>query len=278
MSLLHLSSLRRLSWALSTTLLLAGCAPTRPPLPEPPGHRVTGYLAPDAAPDSRALVPPPPAPGSAAMALDEAVAVQALALRGSARWDQARRDADLRFPDGAQQFACALGVAVDPLRAPHLYQLLSRTRADASAATRSAKRQYLRPRPFMVNDAPTCTPEEEADLREGGSYPSGHTAIAWTWALLLAELDPAHGDALLARGRSLGEGRLVCNVHWNSDVVAGRVVGAATVARLQADAGFRRDMQAARGEIARARRDGATPARDCAGEAAALAPRPADAL
>ena len=34
-------------------------------------------------------------------------------------------------------------------------------------------------------------------------------------------------EALLARGRAFGESRNVCNAHWYSDVVAGRLVGAA---------------------------------------------------
>ena len=37
--------------------------------------------------------------------------------------------------------------------------------------------RYQRARPFVENGAPTCTPEDEADLRGNGSYPSGHTAI-----------------------------------------------------------------------------------------------------
>jgi acid phosphatase (class A) len=259
-------------------IVLASCSCSslpRPPVPEPPGYRVAGYLAPAQAPDSLALVPPPPAPGSAGLALDEAVSRQAQALHGTPRWQQAGRDADLAFPAGAQQFACPLGIAVDPDRTPHLYRLLSQLRADGSAAVRAAKKHYDRPRPFAVNHLGTCTPGEETDA--GGSYPSGHTAVGWSWALVLAELDPAHATAILQRGRSIGDGRLVCNVHWNSDVVAGRTLAAALVARLHDDPGFRRDMAAARREIARARRTGPAPQQDCAAEAAALDARPAEA-
>ncbi|MCD7098571.1 phosphatase PAP2 family protein [Stenotrophomonas sp. MMGLT7] len=262
-------------------LALAGCsapAARAPTAPEPPGHRVAGYLPPDAVPDSLLLVPAPPQAGSAAAALDDTVNREALALRGSARWQQASRDAELGFPAGAQQFSCALGIDIDPAQTPHLYQLLSRVRADAGAATRTAKQRYQRPRPFMVNHQPTCTPDDEAGLRGNGSYPSGHTSIGWAWALVLSEIDPANADRLLARGRNYGESRLVCNVHWQSDVLQGRFMGAAAVARLHGSAEFRRDLEAARSEIAAARAGGLKPSRDCAAEAAALQVRPASAL
>ena len=115
-----------------------------------------------------------------------------------------------------------------------------------------------------------CTPEERKSLLESGSYPSGHAAAGWAWALILAEIAPERLDAILARGLAFGESRVVCNVHWESDVAAGRILGAGVVARLHADAGFRQDLEAAREEVAAARAKGLKPRRDCADEAAAL--------
>jgi acid phosphatase (class A) len=125
----------------------------------------------------------------------------------------------------------------------------------------------------MLNNQPTCTPDEEEMLRQDGSYPSGHTAIGWGWGLILSQLDPDNGEALVARGRSFGESRNVCNVHWYSDVVAGRMVAAAAVAKLQTNAEFRAAMTAAAADIASARGQGLAPKRDCEAEAAALATR-----
>jgi acid phosphatase (class A) len=79
-----------------------------------------------------------------------------------------------------------------------------------------------------VNKEPTCTPDEEKFLITNGSYPSGHAAIGWAWALILSEIAPEQTDAILARGRAFGENRLICNVHWQSDVIAGRLMGAAS--------------------------------------------------
>ena len=240
-------------------------------VPESRPGRAIGYLAPAAIPDSRVLVPAPPAIGSAALEHDHQVMRAALALRGTPRFEQAHRDADLEFPFAAGTFACALGVRIDAQRTPATWRLLRRTLADAAASTRTAKEHHQRPRPFVENGAPTCTPDDEAGLRGNGSYPSGHAAIGWIWALLLAQAAPEHTGALLARGRSYGESRLVCNVHWNSDIVQGRFLGSGTFARLQSDPVYQADMAAATAELAAARAQGFAPDRDCKAEAAALA-------
>jgi acid phosphatase (class A) len=148
--------------------------------------------------------------------------------------------------------------------------LLRRTLTDAGLAPYAAKNAYQRERPFMVNGEPTCTPDDEEALRKDGSYPSGHTAIGWGWALILSELSPDRAEPILARGRAFGESRNVCNVHWHSDVVAGRLAGAAAVARLHANDEFLAALAAARADIDRARREGRSPKKDCAAEAAAL--------
>ena len=230
-----------------------------------------GYLSPDALPDSLALLPPPPAAGSAAFALDEEVARQSVPLRGKARWTQATLDADLSFPNAPAAFSCALDAPITEERTPKLYLLMHRTLTDVGLSTYGAKERYQRGRPFVANQEPICTPGEQATLATDGSYPSGHTAIGWAWALLLTEIAPERADAILARGLAYGESRNVCNVHWHSDVVEGRVMGAGTVARLHADAAFRADLEAAKSELAAVRAQGAKPSRDCAAEAAALA-------
>lgn len=212
-----------------------------------------GYLEKAQVPDSLRLVPPPPQDGSAALANDQAIATSMLALRGTPRWDLATQDAALSFPAAANHFSCALGIQIDQAHTPHLLRLLERSMRDASTSTSAAKARYQRPRPFMRNDQPMCTPDDDAALRKNGSYPSGHTAIGWSWGLILAELAPAQRDALLARGRAFGDSRLVCNVHWQSDVLQGRIMGAATVAALHDNPEFQKDLAAARREIDKAR-------------------------
>lgn len=265
---------------LSCTLLgaLAACAGsaverTPPPaavapVPELKPGVPAGYLG-RALPDSLALVPPPPDPKSPAFAQDEAIHATAQKLRSTPRGALATADADLHFPHAPTAFDCALGKTITPAATPRLYLLMQRTLVDAGLSTYRAKDHYQHERPFVHYKESTCTPGDEAQLRNDGSYPSGHTAIGWTWGLILVQVAPARTDALLARARAFGESRLVCNAHWQSDILAGRTVAAGTFARLQSDPAFVADVEAARKELA------AAPAPDpakCTAEAARLAP------
>ena len=215
-----------------------------------------GYLPRTDLPDSLALLGPPPAAGSAAMQRDEEARQSVAALRGTPRWTRAASDAVLSFPQVAETFSCAAGVAISRETTPRLYGLMGKMLIDVGLSTYAAKNRYQRTRPFVVHDGPTCSPGDEAMLRTDGSYPSGHSALGWSWALVLAEVAPDRADAILQRGRDFGQSRLVCNVHWQSDIDNGRLMAAATVAGLHADAAFRADLDAARAEVAAARRSG----------------------
>jgi acid phosphatase (class A) len=230
-----------------------------------------GYMTQEDQLDSKLFVPTAPGADSPRQALDTAWANNMLKLRGTPRWDLAIRDADLHFPAAANAFSCTLGIPITEEDTPALYMLLRRSLTDIGLASYSAKNVYQRERPFMVNGEPICTPDDEEMLRTDGSYPSGHTSIGWGWALILTELSPDKTDEIIARGRSFGESRNVCNVHWYSDVVAGRMVGAAAVSKLHNNEQFLAAMDAARADIARARAVGLTPTIDCEAEARALA-------
>ena len=230
-----------------------------------------GYLDPTALPDSIALIPPPPASGSAAFAHDEEVARATFGLRDTPRFALAVSDFDLRLSKLTDDFSCALNARITEAEAPYLSTLLRRSFSDLAVSTYAAKRYYQRKRPFQQDEAPMGLPDYRAKLEKDPSYPSGHTAIGWGFALILSELAPDRADALLARGRAFGESRMVVNHHWYSDVIGGQVVGAAMVARLHGNATFRANLHAARDELAAIRAKGAPPTRDCAAEAEALA-------
>jgi acid phosphatase (class A) len=236
------------------------------PVPELKPGVPAGYLG-RALPDSLALVPPPPSTSAPAFAQDEAIHAAAQAMRNGPRGSVATSDADLHFPHAPTAFDCALGASITKEGTPRLYLLMQRTMVDAGMATYRAKDHYRHERPFVHYNESTCTPGDEAALRKDGSYPSGHTAIGWAWGLILVQVAPARTDALLARARAFGESRLVCNAHWQSDILAGRAVAAGTVARLNAESTFRADVDAARAEVQAATPPDAT---KCAAEAAAL--------
>ena len=272
------SSLYRGMLATLLCLLVGACGSLTADKPEPvaevpeirPGI-LQGYLPMSDPLESVVFVPASPEENAARQQLDNAISRQALALRDTPRWALATQDAHLGFPAAANTFSCALDLPITDETTPALYMLLRRTLADVGLATYSAKNAYQRPRPFMANGQPTCTPEEEEMLRGDGSYPSGHTSIGWGWALILAELAPERAEAILARGKAFGESRIVCNVHWYSDVVAGRMVAAGAVATLHANPQFMAAMAAARAEIRAVREQGQTSPLDCEKEKKALA-------
>ncbi|KRA83883.1 acid phosphatase [Altererythrobacter sp. Root672] len=209
-----------------------------------------GYLPREALPDSLALLPPPPAADSAAMERDEQARQATIPVRNTPRWALAASDADLKFPHAGSLFSCAAGIPISPETTPKLYALLGRMLIDVGLSTYKAKTHYNRTRPFVTHNEGTCYPPDEELLRHDGSYPSGHSAAGWGWALVLAELVPDRADAILQRGRDFGQSRVICDAHWQSDVDAGRVIASGTVARLHADPGFQADLAAVRQEIA----------------------------
>ena len=272
---MKISFVRMGQWAGLGAVLLAGCAAVEPVVPPTelpeirPGY-VAGYLTPEQLPNTVALLPPPPAAGSAALAADEEMYKATRKLKDTPRWALAASDAELRFPHATGVFQCALGIAISAEGTPHLNMLLRRVRMDSSRANDKPKDHYKRVRPYRAAKEASCTPKEEA-TQKPDSFPSGHASIGWAWALTLAEVAPEKTDAVLARGYAYGQSRVVCGVHYKSDVEAGRVVGAATVARLHVDPVYTAQVALARKEVQAAWAAGSKPKVDCEAEARALA-------
>ncbi len=112
--------LRKILLVLACVAIAAGCASferqSKPAaVPEIHPGILAGYLQPEALPNSLALLPPPPAAGSAALALDEEVSRKSIALRGTPRWNLAAEDANLMFPQAAGTFSCALNAPISEL-------------------------------------------------------------------------------------------------------------------------------------------------------------------
>ncbi len=123
-------------------------------------------------------------------------------------------------------------------------------------ATREAKNYYMRTRPFAFFGEETCNPAQQAELSTNGSYPSGHTSIGWATALVLAEINPERQNEILKRGYDMGESRVICGYHFQSDVDAARLVASAVVARLHADPGFQTQLKKAKEEMERLQKQG----------------------
>lgn len=200
--------------------------------------------------DSQAFLPAPPDTTTAHYAYDREQYEWGKSMRNTERGKRAIQDANLNEGWLDRDFSEAFGFELTPQNAPEIYKLMTNMKEDAGdLATRTAKNHYMRPRPFMVFNEPSATPADEPGLRKNGSYPSGHTAIGWATALVLSEINPARKAEIIQRGYDFGQSRVICGAHYQSDVDAGRIVGAAAVSALHADKGFCKQLKKAKKEF-----------------------------
>lgn len=213
------------------------------------------YLRDSDVANSVALLPEPPALNSILFLNDRAQYEWGLLQRNTARGDQAAQDANID-PEGlSKAFSDAFGIEISQSNTPEIYKLITNMRNDAGdLATRDAKEHYQRVRPFVLYKENTCNIEQQTALASNGSYPSGHTAVGWAVALVLSEVNVDRQNEILKRGYEIGQSRVICGYHYQSDVDAGRLVGSAVVARLHADSAFSLQLDRAKEEYKRLRK------------------------
>lgn len=241
----------RIVFAGAALAALAACS-TVAPAPSAPqaaaAARPAGYLAADALHGAE-ILPPPPAEGSPRDLADRAAFEETRALKDTPRWAMAIQDNDLRGGGAVKRLSCGLDVDISAAATPATLKLLTRVMVDVGAVGTPPKDHFARKRPALGNHKPICV-ARESWLETNASYPSGHAMVAWGWALVMTELMPAKADAALKLGQEMGDSRVVCGVHYPSDVEAGRTLAAGMVARLHADPAFVADMAAAKAELA----------------------------
>ena len=200
-------------------------------------------------PNMRHFLPPPPDTASAAFQYDKAQYRWGLEQRkDSLRCALATQDAEWSVDYMCRIMGGAMGITLSKEATPAIYRMLTAGIFTADKVSETAKAFYMRTRPYMYYHQPTIAPWDEEELSHNGSYPSGHTILGWTTALLLTEMAPEHADTILARGYMYGQSRVIAGFHWQSDVDAGRLAASAAVARLHADRRFMKLMKQARKE------------------------------
>jgi hypothetical protein len=223
--------MRRRAIAAAVALAAAACAgaPRARPLRLAPSSALAEVVA---------ALPPPPEPHSDEAKADLAIVLWMQRTRDGASVERARDDVGL----GLHAFASALGDASSPR--PRTAALLERAHAAATEPLRAAKARFGRPRPYAAD----ARVHPGAEREESPSYPSGHATRGVLVARVLAELAPAPAQrrALLEAGRQKGYDRVLCGVHYPSDVIAGQRLGDAIADVILADASFRAELDAAR--------------------------------
>lgn len=229
-----------------------------------------GYLAPDALDRLAQDVPPPPVPGTAAYQADIEQSQQYRAFEDTDCWLLATAHAEVRPPLALQHFDCALGVRLGDAETPALNRMMVRVFHDADAVAEQVKARAHRARPVGDDPDRRACQTLPATSRAGPSYPSGSAALGVAYGEAFAAVAPDRAEAVRRIGHAVGVSRLVCAMHYPSDVAAGEAIGRAVVAEIVATPAFQDDLPAARAEVEAARLTGRTNP-GCAAERLALA-------
>ena len=138
-----------------------------------------------------------------------------------------------------------LGDQFRPENLPLTAALSDHIHSEEAAASDVLKAYYNRSRPYAFD--PTL--HSECGTTTQASYPSGHSIAGYLEAFALAEMVPEKRNEILARADDFAHNRLVCGVHYPSDIATGRQVAYATVGYLMANPKFQSDLAGARAEV-----------------------------
>ena len=214
------------------------------------------YLTKEQAPLDTTFIGPPPAFGSLLFEQDFHMYQYGKTLRDTPRGKQAVKDANTSTANILEVFSEAFGMELSKEKTPEIYALINRMKEDAgSYATRCTKNKYMRTRPYALYNEPTPVPEAEEHLRHNGSYVSGHSATGVAVSMVLACINPERQNELYKRGLDFGESRWIVGFHHYSDVKAGQMVGALVLPALMNNDDFMKQLDKARKEFAKLRKN-----------------------
>lgn len=186
---------------------------------------------------------PPTAADSAATRreLDELLRMQSDRTPEQVSAAQADRKKDV------SRFYAALGIdAAHAPDLPRLRELTDNAEADIGPYVRAVKDKYRRLRPYEIEPKlHPCIGDVRGDL----SYPSGHATYGYLMGYLLSEVAPGRRAALMRRAEEFASARMVCGVHFRTDVEAGRVAAEFLLKRMEESPAFQHDLAAARSEL-----------------------------
>ena len=211
---------------------------------------VDAYFTAEEMPDMRLFMPGPPDSTSVAFANDVSRYFWGKEMRKDPeRAEQAARDAVYGLATILEEFEEAFGLRISQEDTPEMYKVLLEGTATCDSICKIPKTEYARMRPFARFNEHTLVPEYEGELNPRKSFPSGHTLLGWSSALLMMEINPDRANEILARGYRYGENRVVVGAHWQSDTDAARMAAGVAYAKLHTSERFLEQMKKAREEF-----------------------------
>jgi acid phosphatase (class A) len=142
-----------------------------------------------------------------------------------------------------------LGDTFTPAVLPITAAFSARVKNDEGVNATPAKNAFQRIRPYNLDKTlhPICGTKIKND-----SYPSGHTTAGYLLALTLIEMIPEKRDAILARADNYANNRLVCGVHYRSDLQASKLLAYSIHAVMGTNPQYQTELAAAKVELRQA--------------------------
>jgi acid phosphatase (class A) len=193
--------------------------------------------------DLAALVPDPPTVGSSAQKAELQQLHEIERSRTPEQVTAAKADED---EEDLFAYQSVLGAGFNPQALPLTAELGAHVKNEQSVAGSALKAVFQRPRPYQTDKTlhPVCGLTEAPN-----SYPSGHALTGYLEGLALAEMVPERRTEILARADDYAHNRLVCGVHYPSDIEASRRVAYVVFGYMMATPRFEHDLAAAKAEI-----------------------------
>lgn len=132
-------------------------------------------------------------------------------------------------------FAQVLGPNFTPEKYPQTAAFFKKLEATTNAHKNKLKDHFARPRPV---DAHADVVKALVPYEAGYSYPSGHAARSWLYALVLGQLDPGDRLAMLREAGRVGYLRVLGGMHYQSDIIASRTFAELLYTQLMKDPEF----------------------------------------
>ena len=217
-------------------------APT--PAPAAPPTKTAYYVDPMVL-DAALLLPAPPAADSSETKAELAILHRIEESRTPEQVARANADA---AEENMFAFETVFGSHFNPQELPLTAALGEHVKNEQSVVGGELKRAFQRPRPYQTDPTlhPVCPVKAAHD-----SYPSGHALTGYLEAFTLIEIAPEERTKILQRADEFANNRLVCGVHYPSDIEASRRVAYAVFGYMLATPRFQRDLAAARQEFRR---------------------------
>ena len=141
---------------------------------------------------------------------------------------------------------------LDIAKLPATKKLFDEIGNEEEQRTKLFKTYFARKRPYQRDTSIVICASEGKGTTKPNSYPSGHTTLGFSMGVVLANLIPEKNQAILARAKLYAEHRMVCGVHYRSDIVGGQALGTAMALKLMEVPSFAADYAAAHAELVQA--------------------------